>query len=382
MNRFLLITVLLCFIIVPAFSQPNNEASIKTEALQKLYLPAAVIDDPDAMAKAIPQIAKQSMAGLKLKGPAYFRLASTYSLLTGEYKNASDFIDSVRKVEGDQAFRIYFKLYSEAKLRDNSEGKIFRDYFQNEFSAAFNKFSFRQKFDVAGIDSGYIADMNNNYKSVMDELKKDRSDSITLEQATELCKYYSGYLVYNKVFPLSIPYTNDPKYKTSFPAIKGNTWGGVIPVENIDAIPDPAIQYKFVMELTSFGMPKEPDSAVSKDMNLAIRDIARTINLHVGAGIPKEKIDVVLAVHGQALNAFFSNEKYKKKYGVDNPNIPLLKELQDFGVKIILCGQAMHYQKTTRGDFIPGIKVALTAQTVVSEYQLKGYVFSDLSLRE
>ena len=153
-------------------------------------------------------------------------------------------------------------------------------------------------------------------------------------------------------------------------------------MESIDEIPDPKQHYNFVMELTSFGMPKEQDSVTSKDMNLALRSVARTINLNVGAGVPKENIDVVLAVHGSALSAFLTNEKYKQKFGIDNPNIPLLKELQDFGVKITLCGQAMHFQKTVRENFIPGIKVSLTSQTVISYYQLKNYVFSDLSLRE
>ena len=79
---------------------------------------------------------------------------------------------------------------------------------------------------------------------------------------------------------------------------------------------------------------------------------------------------------------FFSNEKYKQKFGIDNPNMALLKELQDLGVKITLCGQAMHFQKAVRENFIPGIKVSLTSQTVISYYQLKNYVFSDLSLRD
>jgi hypothetical protein len=37
------------------------------------------------------------------------------------------------------------------------------------------------------------------------------------------------------------------------------------------------------------------------------------MNLHVAAGIPKENIDLVLVVHAGALNAFLTNEKYKKE---------------------------------------------------------------------
>jgi intracellular sulfur oxidation DsrE/DsrF family protein len=378
MTRFLLITVLLSLTFFPAFSQPKNEAPIKTEVQQKLYLPAALLDDQAALAKAIPQIAKQVLVSLPKKGTSYYRQAATYYLLSGEYKDASDAIDSVRKAEEGPAWRIYFKTYAQAKIKDDTEGDLFRQVFQKEFSSAFNKLSFDQKVYEAGVDSQYIKDLNNGYKDAIEELKKNKSDSISLKDAKKFCLYYKDYLVYNKIFTLALPYINDPKYKTSFPAIKGNSWGGVIPVGDIDEIPDPKQQYKFVMELTSFAM--KDDSAAYKDINLALRDIARTINLHVGAGIPKENIDIVLAVHGQALNAFLTNEKYKKKFDIDNPNIPLLKELQDFGVKIILCGQAMHYQRLMRENIIPGVKVSLTAQTVVSSYQLKNYVYSDLKL--
>jgi predicted peroxiredoxin len=61
-----------------------------------------------------------------------------------------------------------------------------------------------------------------------------------------------------------------------------------------------------------------------------------------------------------------SNEKYKRKYGIDNPNIPLIKELQTYGVKMIVCGQAMTFYRLEMEELVPGIKKALTAQTVLS----------------
>lgn len=380
MKCFLVMITMLVFIL-PAFSQPNNEPPAKP-AVQKIYLPAAVVDDSATLAKAIPRIALEILAGLPKKGTSYYKQAATYYLLAGDYKNASDAIDSVRKAEEDPYGRTYFKTYIQAKLLDDAEGPVFKQKFQKEFADAFNKFSFDQKVGAARIDSQYVNELNSGYKDAIADLKKSGSDSITLADAKDFLPFYRDWLVYNKILPLALPYTSESKYKTSFPAIKGNSWGGVIPVQGIDEIPDPKMQYKFIMELTSFGMPKQEDSVASKEINLALRDVSRTINLHVGAGIPKEKIDVVLAVHATALKAFLTNEKYKKKYGIDNPNIPLLKELQDFGVKITLCGQAMHYQNLPRENFIPGVKVALTSQTVISSYQLKGYVFSDLSLRE
>jgi intracellular sulfur oxidation DsrE/DsrF family protein len=382
MKHFLLITALLSFKCFPAFCQEDNLSKPKTEIQQKLYLPAVLLDDAAALEKAMPEIAKQVLASFPQKGTSYYRQVANYLLLTGDYKKVSDAIDSVRNAENNPNWRTFFKTYAEAKIKDSSEGALFRQFLQKEFVAAYKTYSFDQKVEAASLDSLFMQGLDKRYKDWIAELKKNNSDSITLEEAKNFCSFYRDYFVFPKIFPLLLPYINEPKYKTTFPAIKGNTWGGVVPVDEIDEIPDPKLQYNFVMELTSFGMPKEPDSVTSKEINIALRSVARTINLHVGAGIPKEKINVVLAVHGSALNVFLTNEKYKKKYGVDNPNLPLLKELQDFGVRIALCGQAMYYQKNPIENFIQGVKVALTAQTVISSYQLKKYVFSDLSLRE
>ncbi|MEO6252476.1 MAG: DsrE family protein [Ferruginibacter sp.] len=382
MNRFFVMIALLSFVVLPAFGQPNNDPTAKPAAPEMIYLPAAILDDPAALAKAIPGYAIQVMAGLPKKGTMYYKQAATYYLLAGDYRNAADAIDSVRKAEDNPSWRILYKTYVDAKMKDNTEGAIFKQVFQKEYSAAFNKLSFDQKVNEADIDSVYINELNSGYKNAIEDMKKNKSDSVSLTDAKDFFTYYRDYIIYNKLLPLTMPYTTDPKYKKSFPAIKGNNWGGVFPVEGIDEIPDPKQQYKLLMELTSFGMKEQPDSIASKDINLALRDISRTINLHVGAGISKEKIDVVLAVHAKALHVFLNNEKYKKKYGVDNPNLPLIKELQDFGVKITLCGQAMHFLGLPREQFIPGVKVSLTAQTVISSYQLKGYVFSDLTLHD
>jgi len=44
------------------------------------------------------------------------------------------------------------------------------------------------------------------------------------------------------------------------------------------------------------------------------------------------------------------------------------------GVKFIACGQAMHFFEIEKPDLYSGIKVSLTAQTVLSNYIEQGYV--------
>lgn len=159
--------------------------------------------------------------------------------------------------------------------------------------------------------------------------------------------------------------------KAYYPLIKSSKWSGVLPVTNVTEKPDPSMQYKLLMEEV---IPIK-DSAAAKEINEGLSEVGRFINLHIASGIPKNKLDVVVVVHGAALYALYTNEVYRKKYGIDNPNIVLINELMKNGVKFIACGQAMNFFDVKQEEMVPNIKISLTAQTVLSNYQLKGYVW-------
>ena len=61
-------------------------------------------------------------------------------------------------------------------------------------------------------------------------------------------------------------------------------------------------------------------------------------------------------------------------YKVSNSNLPLIEELQNKGVKFIACGQALTMLNLNMDELIPNIGLALSAQTMLSYYQLKGYI--------
>jgi intracellular sulfur oxidation DsrE/DsrF family protein len=90
-------------------------------------------------------------------------------------------------------------------------------------------------------------------------------------------------------------------------------------------------------------------------------------------GIPKEKLHVVLAIHGAAAYSVMNNETYKLKYGVDNPTLKLFHELDQAGVNIFVCGQSLFARKIDRLKMVPEVKVASSMLTVMTTYQLKGY---------
>ena len=97
------------------------------------------------------------------------------------------------------------------------------------------------------------------------------------------------------------------------------------------------------------------------------------MNLHVMGGVPKENMNVIVAVHGGALWTALGNELYREKFGVDNPHAPLYQELIDQGVKIVVCSQSMFKRKVDKSQLLPGFEVATSALTTLTMYQLKGY---------
>jgi len=163
--------------------------------------------------------------------------------------------------------------------------------------------------------------------------------------------------------------------KLIYPLLKAGTWSGVLPVPDADEIPDPSISYKLLFELVLPTKAKE-----SKDINHGLTEICRLLNLHVASGIAVKKITPVIVVHGSALFAFYNNEFYQKKFKTDNPNIAVIEELiKKTGARFIACGQAMQFLEIQHSELIPQMKVSVTAQTVLSHYQLKGYKLYEIA---
>jgi intracellular sulfur oxidation DsrE/DsrF family protein len=96
-------------------------------------------------------------------------------------------------------------------------------------------------------------------------------------------------------------------------------------------------------------------------------------NLHVLAGVPKEQMHVVLAIHNAAVWSVLTDARYKELFGLINPHTPLIKELIDNGVKVVVCGQSLIKQKIAQDQLLEGVEVATSALTIITEYQLRGY---------
>lgn len=162
--------------------------------------------------------------------------------------------------------------------------------------------------------------------------------------------------------------------KLEYPLLKGGKFSGVLPLGNLTEVPDPKIDYKLLFELTL----QNPDS-LKKLTNTGLDEVTRILNLHYAAGVPVKKLMPVIVVHGGGELALLNNEAFQKRYKMDNPNVKLIHDLEKIvGAKFIICGQSMQIRGISPEEFLPSIKISLTAQTVITSYQLKGYVLMNV----
>ena len=153
------------------------------------------------------------------------------------------------------------------------------------------------------------------------------------------------------------------------PVIK--KFGGVFEVPDAMEKPDPTLNYKIVVELWA---PAENP----KEIHQSVNNIARLINLHVMGGVPKENLEIVVAIHGEATYTITDSKTYEKRYKSSNPNIQAYQALAQAGVKFVVCGQSVVARQVERATIIPEIKIATSMLTTVSTHQLKGFAYLKL----
>ena len=125
--------------------------------------------------------------------------------------------------------------------------------------------------------------------------------------------------------------------------------------------------------MVSYDVAETPGS---ERMNNRYNSLARFLNMHVRAGVPKENIQLALVVHGDASNDLLSKEAYEERYSAENPNVELLNTLMEHGVKIYVCGQSATYHKINNRDLLPGVEMALSAMTTHALLQQQGYTLN------
>jgi len=107
--------------------------------------------------------------------------------------------------------------------------------------------------------------------------------------------------------------------------------------------------------------------------------VARFINMHVAKGIPQKNLHLIVIMHGGASKDVLNNTAYKERFRKKNPNLDLLKELNKNAVEIFVCGQSALHRRIKREEVSKPVKFALSALTVLTEYQSLGYQLIDFN---
>lgn len=152
--------------------------------------------------------------------------------------------------------------------------------------------------------------------------------------------------------------------KKIYPLIKSG--GGMFEVPEATSVADKKMKYKLIVDLSKAS--DKPDS-----VNASLDKLARLVNAHIEAGIPKENIDVIGVFHFLGTPVILEDEAYKKKFGMANPNTALINELAKNGVRFFVCGQSLRARKLVDDKRNENIKVAQSALITFSTFQSKGY---------
>lgn len=163
-----------------------------------------------------------------------------------------------------------------------------------------------------------------------------------------------------------IPSAHAAGTQWSYPAIA--KYGPVHPLPQANVQPSKDHAYKAVFDVTSgIKDPSKPEPGLVH--------VARAVNVFASAGVPLKNLHFVAILHGPATPAILNNEAYKKKYGMDNPNLALIDALRKARVHVDVCGQALADLGIAHSEVYNQVRIDLSALATVVIYGNMGYAY-------
>ncbi len=141
---------------------------------------------------------------------------------------------------------------------------------------------------------------------------------------------------------------------------------GYSPIPTAAVLPDKALLYRAIFDATHAA---DKPAQILPALNMA----GSELNALKVAGVPLTNAKFVIVFHGDAIDGILKNEQYKKKFGVSNPNLPVLSKLKKAGVELFVCGQNLAFANIGLATLSPDVTLASDALIVLITYQNKGY---------
>lgn len=138
-----------------------------------------------------------------------------------------------------------------------------------------------------------------------------------------------------------------------------------------DAAAQPRAGSRICVDVTTDG----PADAV----NPGILKLARYVNIYGGAGAAPAEVRITAILHGKATMVALSDDAHASRLGTKgNPNLPLLRELRDAGVELLVCGQSAAGLGIASSEIAPEVQTAVSALTANVNRQMDGYAYIPL----
>ncbi|MBL4674547.1 MAG: DsrE family protein [Arenicella sp.] len=118
------------------------------------------------------------------------------------------------------------------------------------------------------------------------------------------------------------------------------------------------------------------DQTTSNGQNRQFNSVARFINMHVRAGVPKDNIEIAMVIHGKASFDLMNDKAHSAKFEKPNRNTELINLLTKFGAKVFICGQSASYHGVSSDQLNPNVEMSLSAMTANALLQQRGYTLN------
>lgn len=148
------------------------------------------------------------------------------------------------------------------------------------------------------------------------------------------------------------------------PAIAGAS--GYVEIPNVAVAPDAKSSYRVIFDSTR--MSSDPTRVLP-----GVNEAGNTMNDLAVGKVPQAQQKVVIVFHGAALDGILDDSYYREKYGIANPNLPLLAEMKKRGAELFVCGQHLASANVDPKVLTPLVRVASDATLVMIAYQNRGY---------
>lgn len=155
--------------------------AITQAAAQQLNFDRLAASDDVELSKAMPNLAKQIIAGYKEEDrQKYLNNLFRLQMIAGDYAGANAAIKSLREIPGanDPVYRsatnLQYEIYTNAKLNQAASSLSFEVAFKKSFREAFGNLDDLAAFRVSG---AFTCDLNNGQKELRKllDLQKDKN---------------------------------------------------------------------------------------------------------------------------------------------------------------------------------------------------------------